>query len=203
MSAISGAVRDAHGQLVPGAIVRVVPAEAGPEAAPYLGVTDASGRFAVGVPSGATYNVVAESQALSQTAVRYHVLSGTTTADIDLTPTSTISGTLSLPGGASAVGALVFIAGTSYLAAPKSDGSSLIVAGRTNTSARKATSMVSASSVPNHAVGLYSESDSTPNARLLITAVVSDARPSCSVARVIASSVDFPFFVSRRYRLMK
>ena len=46
--------------------------------------------------------------------------------------------------------------------APNSPGSSLIVAGRMNTSARNATAIVSASSPPNQAVGLYSENSSTP-----------------------------------------
>src|SRR5262249_31960743 len=66
-------------------------------------------------------------------------------------------------------------------------GSSLMVAGRMKISARNATIIVSASIPPNHALGLYSESASTPNAQLLMSAVVSEARPSCSVAISIAS----------------
>src|SRR6185503_673381 len=60
--------------------------------------------------------------------------------------------------------------------APNQRGSSLIVAGRMNTSARNATPIVSASSPPNHAVGLYSDISSTPYPQLLMIAVVSDAR---------------------------
>src|SRR3954462_14479036 len=62
--------------------------------------------------------------------------------------------------------------------APNIPGSSLIVAGRMKTSARNATAIVSPSSPPKHAVGLYSENSRTPKPRLLIAAVVSDARPS-------------------------
>ena len=72
-----------------------------------------------------------------------------------------------------------------------------------NTSARNATAIVRPSSPPNHAVGLYSDIMRTPKPRLLITAVVSDARPSWTVAVSIAASVVAPAATSRRYRLMK
>ena len=82
--------------------------------------------------------------------------------------------------------------------AEKNAGSSLIVAGRMNTSARNATAIVRASRPPNQADGRYSENSSTANAQLLTMAVVSEARPSCRVACSIASSVPAPPATSRR-----
>ena len=67
-----------------------------------------------------------------------------------------------------------------------------MVAGRMKTSARNATTIVSASRPPNQAVGLYSDSISTAKPQLLMIAVVSAARPSCVVAVSIASSVVAP-----------
>src|SRR5262249_40631814 len=82
--------------------------------------------------------------------------------------------------------------------APKTRGITLMVAGRMSTSARNATPIVTPSSPPHQAVGLYSDRSRTPKPRLLIKAVVSDARPSWTVAISIASSVVAPAATSRR-----
>ncbi|MNS39444.1 Collagen triple helix repeat protein [compost metagenome] len=120
-SQISGVVRDTRGALVAGAIVKALPVGAGPDATPYVGVTDASGRFVVGVPANHHFNVVIESAKLAQTAVLYQVLSGNT-VNVELTPTTSIAGTITLAGGGNPAGALVFLPGTSYMATAKADG---------------------------------------------------------------------------------
>jgi hypothetical protein len=123
---ISGLVRDARGNLVAGAIVRALPADAVPGTVPHVGVTDASGRFTVKVPGGMAFNLVIESAALQQTAIAYRVMAGTTTANFDLSPTSTIAGTVADPDGPDGprtpLGALVFLPGTSFVAVADASG---------------------------------------------------------------------------------
>lgn len=121
-SSISGLVRDATGAIVTGALVRALPSDAAPGATPVVALTDGSGRFVLNVPSNVSFNLTVDSPRLKQTGVRYHVLSGTTTANVDLTPTTTISGTVTLQGGGDPTGAMVFIPGTSHTATAKADG---------------------------------------------------------------------------------
>ena len=120
-SAITGMVRDAQGNPVAGALVQALAEGAGPQSAPYVAVTDGSGRFSVGVPRNGRFNLTVQSVQLGQSAIKYGLLA-TTFVDVTLTPTGVFRGTLDgdIPNKA---GAIVFIPGTNLMAVADEMGS--------------------------------------------------------------------------------
>jgi len=110
-----------RGNAAAGADVVAFPVAAPPGSPSYSARADAAGAFSLALPEG-TYNVIASLPGSGERAVRWSVQTATT-VNLDLVATGAISGTLSAMPAFDPTGVLVFVPGTSFVAAAAPDGS--------------------------------------------------------------------------------
>ncbi len=118
-SRIDGTVRSRTGGAA-GIDVTAFPVAASPGEASFATKTDAAGRFSLALPAG-TYNLIASKPGTTDRAVGWSVQSATT-VNLDLVATGAISGTLSARPAIDPTGMLVFVPGTSFVAAADAEG---------------------------------------------------------------------------------
>lgn len=100
--------------------VAAYPVDSPPSAQNYATQTDRAGHFTLSVPVG-TYNVIASKAGTSYRAVQWSVQSATT-VNLNLTPTGSIAGRVTSTPPTDLSGTLVFVPGTSFVAATDANG---------------------------------------------------------------------------------
>ncbi len=100
--------------------VSAYPVDSVPGGTTYATKTDKAGHYSLAVPGG-TYNVIASKVGSAYRAVQWAVQAATI-VDLDLTPTGTIRGAVQASAPSNLTGLLVFVPGTSFLAATEASG---------------------------------------------------------------------------------
>jgi len=113
-----------NGAAVSGAQVAAVPVGAAPGIKTYTGTTDDAGHFTLSMPIG-NYNLIASKDGSNLRAVKWAVQTATT-VDLNLVPTGNISGKVTSDPPVTMTGTLVFVPGTSFIAALDANGNYVI-----------------------------------------------------------------------------